>query len=485
MVVQCSFRHKLRFTPEQEALAWQIAGCCRFIYNLGIEQRRLSYHVLRRGISFVSQANFLPELKNDEDFAWLKTAPSHTLQQALRDVDRAYGNWWAKRTGRPTFKKRGENDSFRFPDPAETQIGRHHPSRRNQVRLPKLGWVSLKNAYPRLQKRGLVFDGELKCVTVKREADGWWISFSCEVEIPDPEPATGPELALDLGVANSVATSEGELIGLPTITDREWEKLALLQREVARKEQQRKKREKKRRKEAKDQGLDPDELEPLSSKNLDRSKQRYALKRQRLARRKKDAIHKLTTLLTQAHPVIAIEDLKIKNMTRSAKGTVEQPGTKVAQKRGLNRAILDQSWGEIRRQLTYKAEWYGCHLVIVDPKNTSRTCPLCQHVSKENRKNQATFSCLNCGHEAHADINAAINILAKAREDITKKQSPAARTAAREPHKGSNACAHNPALKTPEPVRPSRKPKQQCEANPRLNPSRRKPRPSGRGSSSR
>lgn len=108
---------------------------------------------------------------------------------------------------------------------------------------------------------------------------------------------------------------------------------------------------------------------------------------------------------------MCIEDLQVRNMSRSAKGTIEQPGRNVRAKSSLNKSILDQGWFEFRRQLDYKLAWNGGHLIAVPPQNTSRTCPHCGHVSKDNRRTQARFACVGCGFEAHADLVGAINVL--------------------------------------------------------------------------
>jgi putative transposase len=109
--------------------------------------------------------------------------------------------------------------------------------------------------------------------------------------------------------------------------------------------------------------------------------------------------------------MIVIEDLKVKNMSKSASGTVEAPGRCVKAKSGLNKSILDQSWGEFRRQLEYKQVWRGGEVLAIDPRNTSRTCPACKHVSAENRTTQAKFECVECGFAENADLTAAMNIL--------------------------------------------------------------------------
>ena len=130
-----------------------------------------------------------------------------------------------------------------------------------------------------------------------------------------------------------------------------------------------------------------------------------------IANARKDFLHKTTTTISQNHALVCIEDLQVRNMSRSSKGSNEQHGKRVKQKSGLNRAILDQGWGEFRRQLDYKVSWNGGILLAVPPHNTSRTCPCCGHVSKDNRQTQATFLCVDCGYENHADVVGAINVL--------------------------------------------------------------------------
>lgn len=124
-----------------------------------------------------------------------------------------------------------------------------------------------------------------------------------------------------------------------------------------------------------------------------------------------DFLHKASATISQNHALVCIEDLQIRNMSKSAKGNSEQHGKMVRQKSGLNRSILDQGWGEFRRQLDYKMAWNGGVLFAVPPHNTSRTCPCCGYVAKENRQTQAQFLCVECGYENHADLVGAINVL--------------------------------------------------------------------------
>jgi len=129
------------------------------------------------------------------------------------------------------------------------------------------------------------------------------------------------------------------------------------------------------------------------------------------SRARKDFLHKTTTTISQNHALVCIEDLQVRNMSRSSKGTSERPGKRVSQKSGLNRAILDQGWAEFRRQLEYKMQWAGGMLLAVPAHHTSQTCPSCGHVAAENRSTQAQFLCVACEHTAHADLVGAINVL--------------------------------------------------------------------------
>ena len=282
-----------------------------------------------------------------------------------------------------------------------------------------------------------------------READGWYLSFCCEVELGERSAPAGGPVGLDLGVANSLATSDGQFVHLPVIATREWEKIGLLQSRVNRRQK--------------------------GSHNREKARLALARHRQHLGRRKRDAIHKLTTELAKGHELIAIEDLKVTAMTRSARGTADEPGVNVAQKSGLNRAILEQCWGELRRQLAYKTQSHACTLVAMHPSYSSQECRVCGHIAKENRESQAVFRCVACGHADHADVNAACIILERALQAHNHTQSsssaPPGGTPGREPASaGSNACEDRASLKTPETLGPSRKARSQGRA--RLTPAR-------------
>jgi len=149
------------------------------------------------------------------------------------------------------------------------------------------------------------------------------------------------------------------------------------------------------------------------SSNWKKAKARIQKIRTGIANARKDFLHKTTTTISQNHALVCVEDLQGRNMSKSSQGTVDASVKNVRKKSSLNRSILDQGWGEFRRQLAYKLKWNGGTLLAVPPQNTSRTCPVCGHISKDNRRTQAQFLCVDCGDENHADVVGAINILAR------------------------------------------------------------------------
>lgn len=372
--------YRLYPSDEQEQRFEQIAGCCRAIWNAALEQRRVAWKLQRLSIWANQQAGELPALKRDPDFAWLAVVPpSHTLQQTLRDLDVAYRRFFRGQGGFPKFKRKGAGDSFRIPQPCDVPV-RKLNRKWAEVRVPKTGWCRFRLTRP--------IGGDIRNATFSKTAHGWQVSFCVELAGVLPR-APKRAVGLDRGVVITIATSDGETLHAPRPSKHQAERRLRLERKLSR---QRK-----------------------GSGGRARTKVQLAKHRATQARRSRDFCHKATTEIARGYDLVAIEDLRVKNMTRSAKGSLEEPGKNVAAKSGLNRGILEQCWGEIRRQLQYKTEWHGGALVEVPAAYSSLTCSRCNHVEGGNRKSQAVFICVNCGHERNADINAARVILARAR----------------------------------------------------------------------
>jgi transposase, IS605 OrfB family, central region len=369
MIMLKAYRYRLYPTSEQETLFRQTVGCCRFVYNLCLDQRKLERHRSNpRRLTAYDQISELTDLKAEAP--WLREVPHHALCQAIIDLDKAFKKFFAG-AGFPKFRKRGDRNSFRYPDPKQFK------PKQGRIFLPKAGWVTWVQHCP--------MDGKPKAATVSREADCWYVSIQCEMEVDEPRPNLGPAVGIDIGVAKPLTLSTGEVIELPRSTEQGRHKLAALQRKVARKTK--------------------------GSRNQARARLAVARFQARLARRRKDAAHKATTRIAKSHGVIVIENLMVRNMTASAAGTVEQPGRNVAAKSGLNRSILDVAPYQIRSMLEYKAAWYGSRVIAVNPAFTSQMCRVCGSIHPDNRTSQASFVCRECGHEDNADLNAATNIL--------------------------------------------------------------------------
>jgi putative transposase len=364
-----AFRFRLRLDADQETLAMKTAGCCRLVYNVCLEQRRGWGR--SHSINAIHQINQLPELKTFLSF--LQEVPSHCLQQAIRDLDTSYRNFFKGTAGYPTPRKKGSNDAFRFPDPKQFTIGD------SWIHLPKFGFVEW------VRHRDVV--GTPKSVTVIRQGNWWFASMLCEIEMEVPEPGSadfGERLGIDLGVAVPIMLSTGEELPIARTPARETRRARKLHKQLSR--QQR------------------------GSVNRMKTIRRIRALAAGQARRRLDAAHRASAHIAARHSHVAMEDLKLLNMTKSAKGTVKEPGTKLAQKSGLNRIILDLAHGQFRRLVQMKVLARGGTFLLVDPRNTSRRCNPCGHVSADSRKSQAEFQCVSCGHEANADHNASENI---------------------------------------------------------------------------
>ncbi len=349
-----------------------MAGHARFVWNKFLAMNLSRLRNGQKILWYDEMAWFLKLWKQSNEYGFLNEAHSQVLQQKLMDLAKAFRDAFDRnQPGKriPRFKEKGRNqDSIRFPQGIKVSNRR--------VWLPKIGWVGF------FKSRDI--PGTIKSATISREADGWYVSILVEVEAPKLAKATGPNIGVDRGVAVFAAPSEGELVE-PLDFTRIRKKIAKLQRKLA--------RQKKR------------------GKNWLKTKAKIAKLQQHQARMRLDFLHKLSAGWSKKHPLVVLEDLKVGNMTRSAKGTVEEPGRNVAQKSGLNRSILAQGWGMLEQMLGYKTTRRGGHLLFVPPHHSSQECSECGHVSQKNRPSRGIFKCQACGHTEHADVNAAKVIL--------------------------------------------------------------------------
>lgn len=364
------FRFKLVPSQEQEVTFRQTAGVCRLIYNLAWEQRRIWGREHRLG--FVSQSRELTEMRAQYD--WVAAVPQSCQEQALRDLDKAFVNFFTGRAKFPTPRRKDVDDSFCFRG-REIKVRRIN-AKWSAVRLPKIGWVKFRDTRP--------MRGDIRTVTISPGPIGWHVSFGCAIEHEAPANIC-PAVGIDRGIANTIMLSTGEALSVPLSLEAIDRRHRVAQHILAR----RKKGSNRRR----------------------RQLRRIAKLSARRARIRSDWHHRAGRSIADRFGTVVMEELKIRNMTASARGTIEEPGSKVAQKSGLNRSILNQGWGSFATILGYKLEERGGTLVLVDPKYTSQSCSDCGTVDRESRESQAVFACRHCGFRAHADQNAAINIL--------------------------------------------------------------------------
>ncbi len=385
-------RYRVYPTAAQEALLLEACAHARYVWNLGLEQRLMWRRWQGPTPGFVAQAAQLTAARAAEP--WLAAGSQTVQQQALRDLDRAWRNFFAGTHGRPTWRKAGVHEGFRIVGAQARRV--EQVSRRwSRVLVPKVGWVRFKRS------RALP---ESRSYRVTRDRAGRWHLAFAAIPDPIPAPGTGEVVGLDRGVAVAVALSTGELSSPARPRPRQAERLVRLQRKLAR----------------------------ARRGSNRRAKIRAAIARvtAREADRRRDWVEKTSTDLAARFEVIRVEDLNVRAMTRSAKGTREAPGRNVRAKAGLNRAILAQGWGRLVTRLEQKAPG---RVEKVNAAYTSQRCSVCGIVDPNSRQSQARFACTSCGYTGNADVNAARNIAAGHAVTARGDRDSPARSVKREP----------------------------------------------------
>jgi len=362
---------------EVEALDAHVRDA-RFVFNLGLEQRALWSETKRHYAQKVNVATQMRELAEARKASeWLRAGSSVVQQGALRDLDRAFQNFFAGRSGFPKWR--------RLSDPKQSFIVRDLTVKRlsrkwGAVLVPKVGFVKF-----RLTREWSSIEAATSA-RVTRHNNVWHVAFTTPPK-GKLNPNTGEMVGIDRGVANSLATSDGQFHHAPSLTLGEQRRFVALQQKLARQK-------------VKD------------SKRRESTKSKLGRLRTKLNNRRTDWVEQTTTALARRYDLIVVEDLRITNMVRKpkAKPNPDQPGQFLPNgaraKAGLNRAIHASQWGKIEQRLADKT-----NVEKANPKNTSRKCHECGHISENNRKSQAEFACERCDHAANADINAARNIL--------------------------------------------------------------------------
>ena len=369
---QYAYKFRLRPIQKKATAMARMAGCCRLVWNKALSLQKERLEKKEKLLSYVQLASLLVGWKKDLPF--LQEAPSQSLQQTLKNLDRALREGLRKTNPKqfPRYKKKSMHGSFLYPQ------GYKLDQDNARIYLPKIGFV-------RYKKSRLV-EGTLKNVTVSKHCRKWYVSLQVEIDEPEKVHMSTAVLGIDVGIATFAMCSDGTQIKPLNSFRKHEHRLAFLQRRLSRKKKY--------------------------SKNWNRQRNTVSKCHAKISNCRKDFLHKITTTISKNHAVVVLEDLKVSQMSKSAKGTVESPGKNVKAKSGLNKSILDQGWHEFRRQLDYKLRWLGGKLILIRPEYTSKQCSECGCLDNDNRKSQAIFECVACGYKDNADFNAVKNIRA-------------------------------------------------------------------------
>jgi len=331
----------------------------------------------RKIITAFGQCKELTQLR--ADLPWLTDVPYDVCAAVLMELDKAWQRCFGRNGYRPQFKSKARRDATPMIEPNPKSFHIKGAGRYGTIVFPKLGRI------PAIIHRPIV--GKAKTCAIVRDGDQWFACVSCEREIADPLLSTKPAVALDVGIAKLIADSNGGFVKNPKHAEAMHPQIRRAQRTVARRQK--------------------------GSQNQKKARAKVARLHRRVRRQREHALHITSARYAKNHGVIIVEALSIQNMTITASGTVAEPGTNVAQKRGLNRAIGSAGWGRFREMLRYKVIPEGGRVVEVPAHYSSQTCAECGVVDAASRQSQASFVCTACGHADNADVNAARVLLTR------------------------------------------------------------------------
>ena len=358
--MQKAFKYRFYPTAEQESLLRRTMGCVRLVYNKALDARTCGWYERQERIGFVETSSMLTGWKKQEDLDFLNEVSSVPLQQGLRNLQKAFTNFWAGRAKYPNFKKKHSGGNAEFTKSA-------FKWKDGQVFLAKC-----TEALPIRWSRDLPFRCEPSTITIKLEASGrWFASLLVDTDIAQL-PKSDKQIGLDVGITSLIATSNGDKIANPKHFKQLRKKLKRAQKALSRKQK--------------------------GSNNRHKARLKVAKVHAAITDARKDFLHKLTTQLVRENQTIVVEDLAIKNMVKNHK---------------LALAISDASWGELIRQLAYKCEWYGRELIKIDRWfPSSKRCGNCGHIVDKLPLNIREWECPKCKTTHDRDLNASKNILA-------------------------------------------------------------------------
>jgi putative transposase len=369
-----SFKYRIYPTPAQEAKLLRWENSLRFLWNLALEQCLLGMKRCKGEKVYPSafdQAKELKELR--KKFSWIRDVPRSSQMSLLQDLEKSWKKCFKKISKRPNFKSKLKSQvNISSPNPDKFYI------ENNLLKFPKIG--KIRTILDR------TFEGKQKRCTISRDGDQWFASVLCEINAAViPRQALVNPVALDRGIVNTVADSNGKIIPNPKHMERVEARLKRAQRRFARKEK--------------------------NSKNQAKAKIKIMRLHRKVRRQREHELHKLSLDYAKNHSTVIVEDLKISNMGKIG--------------RGLSRSIYRAAWGKFALMLEYKCKWFGSELIKVPAAYSSQTCSNCFITDPESRLTQATYTCTTCQHTENADVNAAKVLLKWASErTLSFKKKP-------------------------------------------------------------
>lgn len=380
---------------EQKHAINQIFGATRYVYNYCLGELNNRYNEWKKNpnkpkpnIPINPKAMYSELVKplrnnicDENGYYWLKDIDSSALAYTCEALSSAYKNFFRgckthKDIGFPKFKSKFNRNKSYTTQKAKITNGK--------LQLPiiykKYGLIDI-DIHREIE--GDICYGTISCDS----CGGYYIAFSIKKEVEEPKRSSDKAIGIDMGVTHFCTTSDGEFIDLPKKLDYLYKKRNKIAKNLSRKRK--------------------------GSNNYEKNRIQLAKNDKHIKNVRKQFHHKATRALVDKYGIIVAEDLDIKNMSKSAKGTIDNPGKNVKAKSGLNRSITQQGWGEFFTMLDYKQKWNGGEFKKVKPQYTSQTCSVCGNIDKNNRKSQSKFVCCECGHTENADVNAAKNILMK------------------------------------------------------------------------
>lgn len=368
MLVRKAFRYRIYPNTEQQAALAVQFGHSRFVYNWALDLRRKTYRETGKGLTYPDTNWTLTKLKKVAP--WLCDADSQILQEKLRDLQRAFDNFFEKRASYPRFKSKHGKQSIRYPQRFKVEGKR--------VYLPKVGWV--KAVFHRS------IEGEMKTCTVSKTKSGrYFISIQCEVEISEPN-YTGGQVGIDLGLADFITVSDGERVPPPKYLRTAERKLKRLQRQLSRKQR--------------------------GSRGREKARLQLARQHEKVGNQRQDFQHKLSRRLVECNRLICFENLNVVGMLKN---------------HHLAKSIADAGWSEFVRQCQYKGGWYGCHIEQVGRFfPSSKLCSACGERHQGLRLSDRKWVCTGCGAVHQRDANASANILVEGLRIVSQHTAGAA-----------------------------------------------------------